>query len=214
MDDIPRDLLRESPRTVEAAFAELLSMKGDRCLEVEARLGTILDRRTGSRVSLGAAHPVILSSQKPDFHFQSGVSPPFFQNTHRTLAGMESFRSEEVVVVKNKVRAIYSNGQRVLMRKIRLRTFEIHFPSCQYDVRVSFSKEEVLGDDEHAGALMRKGPGLRRERDRVSVPTKFFRFDLTSVKTSDGSTYEIEIEITDFGFSRGEFFRILENITR
>lgn len=214
MNSVPQDLLRESLCTIKTAFAELLNVRGDRCLEVEARLGIILDRRSGSRVSMGAAHPVILSSQKPDFYFQSGVSASFFQNAHRLFAGMESVRAEEVVVVKNRIRTIYSGGKKVLMRKVRLRTFEIHFPSCQYDVRVSFSKEELLGDGENTSALMKKGTGLRRERDRVSVPTKFYRFDLTSVKTPDGSTHEIEIEVADFEFNRDEFFCILENMAR
>lgn len=214
MNGVPQDLLRESSRTIKTAFSELLNVRGDRCLEVEARLGTIVDRRSGSRVSIGAAHPIILSSQKPDFYFQSGVSASFFQNAHRILAGMESFRANEVVVVKNKIRAIYSDGKKVLMRKVRLHTFEIHFPSCQYDVRVSFSKEELLGDGEHNSVLMRKGSGLRRERDRVSVPTKFYRFDLTSVKTLEGNTHEIEIEIADFSFNRDEFLCILENIAQ
>eukprot|EP00866_Antonospora_locustae_P000329 jgi/Antlo1/329/1655 len=214
MDDVPQDLLKKSSCTIKTAFADLLNVRGDRYLEVEARLGIILDRRSGSRVSMGAAHPVILSSQKPDFYFQSGVSTSFFQNAHRILAGMESVRAEEVVVVKNKIRAIYSCGKRMFMRKVRLRTFEIHFPSCQYDVRVSFSKEELLGDSEHTGALMKKGPGLRRERDRMSVSTKFYRFDLTSVKTPESISHEIEIEVTDFGFNRDEFFCILENMAR
>lgn len=212
MKDVPSDLLRECVDTIKKSFADLLRTNDDRSLEIEARLGIILDRRTNTRIDLGATHPIIFSSQKPEFYFQSGVSQSFFESVTQSLSSLDSEHFEEIVIIKNKIRAIYSEGKRTFMKKVRLRTFEIHFPGCQYDVRVSFSKEEMLSTEKNAGALSRKDVGFRRERDRLSMSTSFYRFDLTSIKVPEKFIYEIEVEIMDFAFDRNEFFNILENI--
>lgn len=214
MNSVPLHLLEESMNTIRSSFSELLKVKSDKCLEIEARLGMLVDRKSGARIDLGAAHPVIFTSQKSEFYFQSGVSSSFFQNIYKGLSNLEASRVEEVVVIKNRIRTTYSDGKKSLMRKIRLRTFEIHFPRCQYDVRMSFSKEEVLEKEAGIGVSKSMGAGFRRERDRVSMPTDFYKFDLTSIKSADKFIYEVEVEVIDFGFDRNEFFSILENIAK
>lgn len=214
METVLLELTKESLSSIKSSFAKLLEVNNDKCLEIEARLGVILDRKTGTRIDLGAAHPVIFMSQKSEFYFQSGVTSPFFQKVNQNLSCLKSSRIEEVVIIKNKVRTIYSDGKKTIMRKVRLRTFEIHFPSCRYDVRISFSKEELLNREEEMRIVKKKVEGFRRERDRISMSASSYKFDLTSIKSSNQFIYEIEVEITDFDFDRNEFFNILENLAR
>lgn len=214
MNSVPLELIKESLSSIKNSFSKHLVVNNDKCLEIEARLGIILDRKSGTRIDLGAAHPVIFMSQKSEFYFQSGVTNSFFEKVATKLSDLESTRVEEVVIIKNKIRTIYSDGKKTIMRKVRLRTFEIHFPNCQYDVRISFSKEELLNKEEEMRIIKKRGEGFRRERDRISISATPYKFDLTSIKSSNQSIYEVEVEIIDFGFNRNEFFNILENLAR
>ena len=211
---VPAQLLHDNYCTIRRSFAELLKVKDDRLLEIEARLGTILDRKTGARIDLGAVHPVIMASEKSEFYFQSGVSQPFFESVCDILSDLDSGHTEEIVVIKNKIRTIYSEGNKTVMRKIRLRTFEMHLPGNQYDIRMSFSKEEVLGGGAGTRTAGKQDSGFRRERSRTSALTPFYRFDMTTIRLPNRPSYEVEIEIVNFEFDRTELFNILENITK
>ena len=86
MCDIPSNLLKICLDTIRQSFADLFLIKDDKYIEIEARLGIILDKKSGTRIDLGTSHPVVLSSSKSEFYFQSGVSQPFFHKIHNMLS--------------------------------------------------------------------------------------------------------------------------------
>lgn len=209
------DLLKkDEPMSIISVFESLMKINSDKLLEIEARVGTIVDRRTGLRLDLGANHPVIFTSNNSDINFISGVSSEFSQNLAKKFKSIEPECSEEVVIIKNRVRTIFSKENITIMKKTKIKTFEIYFPDKPYDIRVSFSKEEPIENSKVATEKSAKGRvcEFRRERSRTSYVASPYRFDFTTIKSPKENLHEIEVEIIDFKFDRKEFFNIITNI--
>ncbi|KCZ74467.1 hypothetical protein H311_04568, partial [Anncaliia algerae PRA109] len=118
--------------------------------------------------------------------------------------------TEETVVINNKVRKIYEGGElKESMEKVRISTYEIHFPNANYDIRIAISKETPIKE---AGRFVDKKNIIRRDRTRVSIPIDAFRCDLTKINNVTEDTFEVELEVIDATYDSDLFFAILQKL--
>ena len=81
MTNLPNCLLKEQQNGIYDAFNAIFDRKFDKLIEIEARLGNIIDRQTGFRINLGVKHPIVFSTPNIEFMFTSGVSDSAFLQT-------------------------------------------------------------------------------------------------------------------------------------
>ncbi|RVD93290.1 mRNA capping enzyme subunit beta [Tubulinosema ratisbonensis] len=209
MNILPFSFKNDLHELLPNALKNILRKKED-TIEIEARLGLILDKTTGSRIDINAKHPIIFSTKNTPFTFCSGVKEGHFNKLIKSFENFPKETSEETVVITNKVRKVYEAGKlKCTMEKIRIITHEIHFPNSEYDVRIAISKETFIKD---IGPIKDKKNVIRRDRSRISIPFNKFRFDFTKIDNTNENCYEVELEVTEPCYDNEIFFGCLQNL--
>lgn len=209
MQNLPFTLKNDLHELMPNALKSILRKKEEN-IEIEARLGLILDKTTGSRIDIDAKHPIIFSTKNTPFTFTSGVKESHFNKLKKLFINYPQENIEETIVITNKTRRIYESGKlKCTMEKVKITSYEIHFPNCDYDVRIAISKETIVKDK---GPIIDKKKVIRRDRSRISIPFDKFRFDFTKINLPNEQIHEIELEIVDSCYNNELFFSCLQNL--
>lgn len=220
----PLKLQKHHRDSIQEAFENLIRYNEDPIYEVEARLGTINDKKSGERINIRAKHPIIFKKLPDEFRFVSGVADEYFECVKKTFESLKNGRKtkDKVVFVKD-IRKIYKEGDPnpLIMKKTRVRSFEIHFPGNEYDVRISISYEKIINEEmltrRNTNFTIRSGApkfDMVRKRDRISYFCGLYLFEFTSVSDDVCDlSKEVEIEVGEYEFDKIEFFDILNNIS-
>ncbi|CEP08788.1 hypothetical protein [Parasitella parasitica] len=189
-------------------------------VEIEAKLGILIEKRTNVRVNMGALTETIINPDD-NRHYRFESNMPLEQHRHfnkilndmvnktqvREYRGerikykhtIETDRFYEVPNTRKKIRVttdqatgkIVPNG---IIEKIRIADLNIHAPNQALDFRISINLE-----------LPRTKPNtetsFERNKDRISYQHGGIAFDLTQVKGSADKDpdlrHELELEFAD-----------------
>lgn len=200
-------------------------------VEVEAKLGMLMEKPSGNRavllVPVTCETPLQLASNR-DTRFVSDVGVHVFQRLNgllneRVIATESSPPSKQVIYTRNiEVDLMYPGRIRESRRwnqekntyvtyrvqeKLRLADLNVLCPGAPLDARYSASTERP------AEIPPGSQPDITREKDRISFKFEHISVDMTSVRTNEGnqqkSSYEVEVEIADSKklFQQANLFR-------
>ncbi len=188
-------------------------------VEVEAKLGMLMEKPSGNRavllVPVTCETPLQHASNR-DTRFVSDVGVHVFQRLNGLLnervVATESLPPEKRVlytrnieldlIFPGKIRESRRWNQEKnayetyrVQEKVRLADLNILCPGAPLDARYSASTER------HAEVPPNAQPDISREKDRISFKFEHISVDLTSVRTNEGNhqstSYEVEVEIAD-----------------
>ncbi|ORD99756.1 hypothetical protein A0H76_232 [Hepatospora eriocheir] len=162
-------------------------------LEVEVRLGYLIDKITHTRVELNVMLPIVYNSITPFYYFKSGVSQTDFQNYLSLFKSMTpTVYNDTVSINSSNIRKIKVKDSEdvIFEKKVRLKDITIYMPSNDYDLRISISREEIKEK------IVPFTTNFIRERERKSFKMNDLTLDFTTVKNkgSKDAIYEIELE--------------------
>ncbi|KAG0257802.1 mRNA-capping enzyme subunit beta [Actinomortierella ambigua] len=148
-------------------------------VEIEAKLGVLMDNRTGQRISLPVRNEVaIISGQPAWYRFSSDMTLPATQYKHTRETDRffkDGIQGKVRVTVDQKTGQVVPNG---IVKKDRVADLDIYSPRNPFDFRISVNIE--------APAQMPTGtPQFERNKDRISYRHNHFKIDLTQVKRMD-----------------------------
>ena len=164
-------------------------------IEIEAKLGTIIDRNTNKRIQLPVYDETVCTYE--NIRFNSDMSMQQHQQYNQFLNSFvsntkssENMRYEHTKVVDEfittpefKIRRTRDHATKELKRVIykkRLSDLNIFMPTHPLDIRISVNLECVFRNDCDAGRLEHQ-----RIKDRLSYASYPFQVDLTQVKNND-----------------------------
>ncbi|KAH9002556.1 mRNA capping enzyme [Lactarius hatsudake] len=186
-------------------------------IEVEAKIGVIKDRGTGSRLQLPVLVETILAPKAADCHFESNMTAMQHKhynvllNSLKETSDKPGYHSSPIAYTHSRlVDSFYTSSDREKIRvtrsdktgevlatvkKVRLGNLDIYSPKRAADWRVSVNVEvpmpHPLGSPTHT-----------RRKDRISYSHEEFNIDLTQVASgAPGSQtellHELELEIAN-----------------
>ncbi|KAI8921928.1 CYTH-like domain-containing protein [Powellomyces hirtus] len=178
-------------------------------LEVEGKLGLIIDKHTNSRIRLPVMTETVLMNDG-QYRFDSNMTMDQHAHFNRTLNALVQRPGATVRYVHTKeVDHYHETGSRrvrvsidqktqkvkEVLVKQRVADLEIHLPNSPLDFRISISME-VPAPQPPQDSVSR----FRRHKDRLSYSHQVIRVDLTQVRQFDGRdresnlTHECEVE--------------------
>ncbi|KAI8806298.1 CYTH-like domain-containing protein [Cladochytrium replicatum] len=179
-------------------------------IEIEAKLGIIVEKRRGYRLYLPVQSESVLDPSFQDVRFESNMTMQQHQHFNKLLNGVvrpgsgvtykhhhlvDSFykgqRGEKIRVTTDRnTGEIVKDG---VISKQTIAHMNVYMPECNLDYRITLSEE-----------LPKPSPEAectnRREKDRLSYDHQIVRVDLTQVKSSSGYgnqewMHELEVEL-------------------
>lgn len=218
---IPECLFKNSYTfTIQNLVLKRLDAVSTSNVEIEARLGRIVNKITTKRISFEVSHPIVFESLPNEYRFVSGVEKSDFGAIrHALFPEATPTTVQDRVTVSRNIRKIEHDGGVRYEKKVKIFSMDVHLPDLLYDVRVSVSKEAAV--DQREFNLDRSSPAhhIQRDRDRESFRCNEYSFDFTKVSGAKREapenlprTYEIEVEIKDGGFKGTEFVTIALNL--
>ncbi|KAG0165118.1 mRNA-capping enzyme subunit beta [Apophysomyces sp. BC1034] len=221
---IPREPSIFNVKPVDDITKYISDFLWDHCgtenVEIEAKLGVFIDKKTDQRINLMACTETIIPHHlERSFRFDADM--PLRQHQHfnkllneqvnRTQARdykgdrIKYKHTKEVdhfyqvgnakyrVTTDQKTGQIVPNG---IIEKVRVANLNIHSPMRSLDYRISVNIEKPRNKPTST-------PTMEREKDRMSYQHGWFNFDLTQVKTNGDRapkvTHELELELVDAG---------------
>lgn len=183
-------------------------------LELEAKLGRIIDKSTNERLQMHILTEAVLETGEPSqlpFRFESDMSSQQHKQFNQTLN--KAFESAQPKTNPTRIPMSYKhtretdkiyegNGrklrvttdqktQRVLatVTKERVADLNILSPRTPFDWRISISTETPVN-----GPPPSATPKVVRHKDRVSYIHQYYQMDLTQVGTGKELKHELEVE--------------------
>jgi hypothetical protein len=203
--------------------AKLQSLSPSSNVEIEAKLGLIVDTQTDGRTgpfTPGAGAIEILPDAMKGKRFVSGVTKRDFESYQTVQQKLPACQHAKMVThaytYPNERRVQTDADKKVIMeQKTRELEFQIHLPSCPYDCRITASVERPLDASEQPQVTDDWLSHRLKKRDsytdgREGHKCSKWQADLTSVMTSQGSadmgasggrqhateqTFEVELEL-------------------
>ncbi|ORY05980.1 mRNA triphosphatase CET1 [Basidiobolus meristosporus CBS 931.73] len=196
-------------------------------VEIEAKLGVLIDKRTNQRIKLPVATETVLSLEDDKWfrfesdmkleqhrHFNSILNKRVSDSKAPNYRGSiieykhtrETDRFYQVDGTKVRVTTDQQTGEVVpngIVEKTRVANLNIHSPNTRLDFRITISAEipKKLPEGKHQ---------FERNKDRLSYRHEIWKFDLTQVKGNEPSFYgyrppertpelkhELELEFAD-----------------
>ncbi|KAF8959556.1 mRNA-capping enzyme subunit beta, partial [Entomortierella lignicola] len=170
-------------------------------VEIEAKVGVIIDTNTGRRLELPVENEVVLS-QGPYLRYRFSSDMTQGQHAHfnniLNIRHQESQKLEHQIVYKHtyevdqffsgpggkvrvtrnqKTNEVVENG---IVRKDRIANLDVYSPKNAFDFRVSVNVEIPVPAPTGT-------PQYQRNKDRVSYRHRNFKIDLTQVKSNNAS---------------------------
>ncbi|KAG0200385.1 mRNA-capping enzyme subunit beta [Mortierella sp. GBA30] len=149
-------------------------------VEIEAKLGVLIDKNTGRRIELPVRNEAVLTSQgRPAWYkFSSDMTlerHERYQHTYEIDQFFTSANGKTRVTKDQKTNAVIPNG---IVQKDRIADLDVFSPKNPFDFRISVNIEVPVG-------LPQGVPQFERRKDRVSYRHNNFKIDLTQVKTAN-----------------------------
>lgn len=180
-------------------------------LEIEAKFGLILDRSSGSRISLPVVTECILADVS-NIRFESDIGLDVHRAMNRYLNNMVTgSKAFSYLHTKTIDSFIWHSGAKLrltknqtdgypieLIEKTRLLDISLHFPNAPFDVRISINTEDQKHLELFTQSSVQNTSTLgERKKDRIRYTQKShgMRVDLTQVSSNEnGLMHELEIE--------------------
>ncbi|KRH92519.1 Cyclin B, kinase-activating protein [Pseudoloma neurophilia] len=179
-------------------------------IEIESRLGKLIDTFTSERLRIASMHPVILENSN-DFRFETGVRSGDFEKIKKLFSDLESVKISDKTFSHQGMRKTVCNGVEKTIKKSRLLALNIYLPDKAYDLRIAVAKEVEMPN------FMKKG-GFERERDRETFKIDNLQYDFTIInelyrnnQTSE-KIYEVETEMINADGDLDDFLRSTINL--
>lgn len=218
---LPDELFQTKHKTFKAQVLEFITLKDYKCVEIEARVGRIMNKITKKRIEFHINHPIIFNSCPSEFFFESGVNgeKDFNRLKEAIVKGKELVPMVDKITVCNNIRKIEAFDDKKqsvgdtqsapkYQRKEKIKTIDIYLPELKYDVRVSASFEfEAQAKDFDVRRSL-----FSRIRRRESLKVGPFSFDFTVIsKPNDPASkiWEVELEIRDCEEGLDDFANIV-----
>lgn len=218
---IPECLLKNSyASTIQNLVLKRLDVGNVSNVEIEARIGRIVNKITTKRISFDIKHPIVFESLPNEYRFVSGVEKPDFDTIkHVLFPEIAPVVVRDRVTVNRNIRKIEQDGTVRYEKKVKILSIDVHLPDMLYDVRVSASREVAVDQREFNSDRTHPAHHVQRDRDRESFRCNEYSFDFTRVSNtkrdapeSPPRTYEIEMEIKDCRFKGTEFVTMVLNL--
>lgn len=201
---LPSELQKLVTLELKKVLIEKLDIENKNNLEIEIRLGNIIETFSNERLRLEALHPVILQPSH-DTKFQTGVASNYFTKIKDLFKGEEVIYEKDTVSFFKGFRTTISNNEITTIRKERIAVYDIFMPNAVYDIRIALSRELPAVN-------VMKFSHFKRERERESFLTDDIRFDFTISKSQNDVNYEIEAELTNMNSNFESFIDIAFNL--
>ncbi|PWN97909.1 mRNA triphosphatase CET1 [Tilletiopsis washingtonensis] len=176
-------------------------------LEIEAKIGRIIDSHTGERLALPVASETILNMQE-GWRFESSMSQPQHQQLNNLLNSLVtpsrrvSYRRVREIdyAYRNRVRVTRDSDTLAIrqphgiIRKNRLADMNIYCPNQGFDFRISINTETDVDEEPTEESTS------HREKNRLCYTHQGFEVDLTQVTRPEKPQeplHELEVEICD-----------------
>lgn len=218
---IPECLFRNRyTSTIQNLVLKRLGSENVGSVEIEVRLGRIVNKITTKRINFEIQHPIVFESLPNEYRFTSGVEKHDFGIIkHALFPDTVPTVVQDRVTVSRSVRKIEQDGSTRYEKKVKILTIDMYLPDMLYDVRVSVSREVVVDQKEFSIGHQSSSYYVQRDRDRESFLCNEYSFDFTKIlnarrENAEDSprTYEVEVEIKDSGFKKAEFVAIAMNL--
>lgn len=196
---LPEILFKTSYKNFKNIILDHLSLKDYENVEIEARIGKIVNLITKKRVEMNISHPIVFDQLPFEYVFESSVEKKDFNQIKSIMFGdVVSHTVDDKVTISNHIRKIESAVSDVVFeKKIKIKTINIYMPQYKYDVRISISKETKVESKDFI--VSRHQITRVRSRESYSVGPFSVDFTRTSKQNSDDETndrtYEVEVEL-------------------
>jgi len=187
-------------------------------LEIEARIGRIMNKITMKRMDFDTFHPIVFQRLPNEYEFEGEIAKEDFTKIKQLLFGesvTDKYKMVETVdkiSISNTVRKIQSDQGIFYQKKLKLSKIDIHLPEYAYDVRISISQESDVEQKD----FVQKPNLIQRSRERESYLFNEYSFDFTKVvnprTAGQDRKYEIEVEVKDLEYQRIEFVVMALNL--
>ena len=195
---------------LESLLGDWLSkfaVPGSGHVEIEAKIGVLLDKNTGRRINLPIQTEAVLNDAfTSNCRFESDIPAALHKHMNKLLnnevsLGRLQYRHTKTLdkmyrnsISPDKVRVTVDESGNVIecIVKRRLSDLHIHFPQNHFDIRISVN-EEIKSSPPYGT------PVLERKKDRISYTAESSglkcQLDLTQVKQTGESMFRHELEI-------------------
>ncbi|KAM0673971.1 mRNA-capping enzyme subunit beta [Gurleya vavrai] len=194
----------------KSILLEKLDIKFNPEIEIEARLGTIIDKKSRERINIPTNQIVLFDSNKNESNsFISGVKIKDYEYIKEKFKNLQSISVKDKVVIDGKIRNIYiKNELHECMSKEKLRSFDLYCPNFLYDIRLSISRERKT--EFKASSTLHK---YVRERERETFKAGSYKFEFTAVKNENSYiNHEVEVEVENENYDKNEFLNVIINL--
>lgn len=190
-------------------------------MELEARLGTVIDKATNSRLAIEALHPCVINKSN-NLRFVAEVSEGDFSLLSKYFGArtdklqkkrivdtlLKGYRQSQIKEIDGK----QVSEQPLLVQKRKMKTVDIFCPGNKYDLRLSLSEELVKKDT----TLAMSGKYAVRNKLRSTYEHEAYVVDLTQVTTETNSAriYEVELEAKIDRYNREEFIGFIVQLLK
>ncbi|EJW03928.1 hypothetical protein EDEG_01784 [Edhazardia aedis USNM 41457] len=210
----------DSVKELEDYFMEFLNLKKKENIEIELRVGQIINTITNKRIEIPTNHPVFFCLNNnirkyQNMEFRSGVDQKIFNSIFNKIdQGKNRYKLIETTVYSHaQGRYIYDDkGLIECHRKERLSHIEIYFPNKLYDVRISISQEIPIPFKKLTAEQRKLTHERRHKRKRIEMDGFYFDFTIINQNRPD-MCYEIEVECKNLDFDKNLFMQIVYGIS-
>ncbi|KAI5171515.1 hypothetical protein NEFER03_0837 [Nematocida sp. LUAm3] len=207
---------------IQQALLSILPESLGKTSEIEIRLGTIIDKYTGSRLSIETPHPCLIKKAET-LRFEAFIEQKDYDTLNKHFQN-EFQKKEKKIILDTLLKGCrrseitHVNGERskeppILITKKKMATVDIFCPSSTYDLRIGIS-EEIIREDTGSMPI---SFGTREKR-RDTFFGEGYVIDashvFSSIKSSSQKqeTYEVEVEADNQKYSQEGFTNILLNL--
>lgn len=201
--------------------------QGQEGLEIEAKIGVLIDKRTNARIQLPIYTEAIVNMREINARFESNMSmkqhriynkllnelvaysaqnlPQHEHMAYQHRKETDSFYDEvsETTGQKEHIRVTRDNVTQEIVpngviKKTRIADLNVFCPAQPYDYRISINTETPISPPQNMSQ-----PTFSREKDRLSYTQQNFSVDLTQVIMANRigePLHELEIEIRDVNY--------------
>ncbi|KAF9169320.1 mRNA-capping enzyme subunit beta [Mortierella sp. AD011] len=148
-------------------------------VEIEAKLGVIIDNNTRQRLELPVRNEVVLTPNSPylRYRFVSDMTLILYKHTYEVDQFFQGPGGKVRVTKDQKTNKVIENG---IVKKERIANLDVYSPRNAFDFRVSVNVE--IPESAPSGT-----PQFERNKDRISYRLNNFKIDLTQVKSGNAS---------------------------
>jgi len=178
--------------------------QGHEALEIEAKIGVMIDKSTNARIRLPIYTEAIVNMNEINARFESNMSMKQHQiynkrketDTFYDEVSEITGQREHIRVTRDtRTKEIVPNG---VVKKTRIADLNVFCPTQPFDYRISINIETPMYLPQSMSH-----PTFSREKDRLSYIQQNFSIDLTQVIEANRPSeplHELEIEIRDVNY--------------